>query len=701
MTEEVLIKVELPNAEENNKHIDDLTRDIIGLSDANKELAKTNEALAKVGQKNTQEYVNNAKQIEINKQKISENTASRKGLIQTIQAEDNSIKGLRVQNAELIKQRDQINTKTKEGQAAIAKINAKLDENNIAIKTNVSALEKQKINIGNYASALDGVIPGIGGVTSGLSAMLNPATAAATAIGTLTTLFFQSGRGAQELEQIEFRLAATKTVLANRVADLVDGFRNLGEPSSGALAKFAKGLIDTNPLVLSFRYSMDLLNRAFSGTESAQQIETLTKINAELDDLNQATTIAQTTQQNLLEDNADLMEQMNREATAFNDKQFLAGQAIDNIRNGEKAILDIKIRELELLNQQLEIDKDSEATQRAIAAKELEIAQERRRAEKLVNNIQKALDNLQTTESKRLETLSKIEQKEALILKHKEAQIKLSGEVVDEAAIRNSVITGNEEITSSLLNMTLQTDALSKAIDNKVKANEKDIKASQVGKQSDDLRTKSLLILSNALGGVATLFGENTIASKIFSSAQAAINSYLAGTEVLAEKNPFKGPGARIAGMIAVITAGLAQQARILGAFAFGGILKKFAVGGIADSGGVLSGPSHARGGIPFSVGGRLGFEAEGGEAIINKRSTAMFRGELSRINQAGGGRSLMALGGIASNETRIATQQAQSQFDLNQMASLMNMVQVVLVREDFEVKQMEHTETISRAKVI
>ena len=54
--------------------------------------------------------------------------------------------------------------------------------------------------------------------------------------------------------------------------------------------------------------------------------------------------------------------------------------------------------------------------------------------------------------------------------------------------------------------------------------------------------------------------------------------------------------------------------------------------------GGLLQGASHAQGGIPFTVGGVPGFEAEGGEAIINKRSTAMFRPLLSAMNEAGGG---------------------------------------------------------------
>lgn len=59
----------------------------------------------------------------------------------------------------------------------------------------------------------------------------------------------------------------------------------------------------------------------------------------------------------------------------------------------------------------------------------------------------------------------------------------------------------------------------------------------------------------------------------------------------------------------------------------------------LASRGTLLFGPSHANGGIPI--------EAEGGEAIINKRSTSMFKPLLSAINEAGGGVKF-ADGGIA-----------------------------------------------------
>lgn len=54
--------------------------------------------------------------------------------------------------------------------------------------------------------------------------------------------------------------------------------------------------------------------------------------------------------------------------------------------------------------------------------------------------------------------------------------------------------------------------------------------------------------------------------------------------------------------------------------------------------GGMVHGRSHAQGGEKFKVGGRV-VELEGGEAVINKRSTAMFRPQLSAMNEAGGGK--------------------------------------------------------------
>lgn len=61
--------------------------------------------------------------------------------------------------------------------------------------------------------------------------------------------------------------------------------------------------------------------------------------------------------------------------------------------------------------------------------------------------------------------------------------------------------------------------------------------------------------------------------------------------------------------------------------------------------GGLLQGASHAQGGIKGSVHGN-NIELEGGEVVINKRSSAMFRRELSDINSYNGWGQKFAAGG-------------------------------------------------------
>jgi len=82
---------------------------------------------------------------------------------------------------------------------------------------------------------------------------------------------------------------------------------------------------------------------------------------------------------------------------------------------------------------------------------------------------------------------------------------------------------------------------------------------------------------------------------------------------------------------------------------------QQFAKGGVlpASSGGMIQGNSHANGGVKFAVGG-VPHEAEGGEAIINKKSTKMYGGLLSSINQAGGGVAF-AKGGVVKAQRGVS----------------------------------------------
>lgn len=129
-------------------------------------------------------------------------------------------------------------------------------------------------------------------------------------------------------------------------------------------------------------------------------------------------------------------------------------------------------------------------------------------------------------------------------------------------------------------------------------------------------------------------FGEN----KQLSAALASVDMFLAIQKAYLTQLIPGDPTSIVRAQLAAIKAG---------AFGLANVIK---VSGVKlAKGDILLGPSHDHGGIPFTVDGMPGFEAEGGEAIINKKSTSMFRPLLSWINQLGGGKKF-ATGGIPNS---------------------------------------------------
>ena len=122
-----------------------------------------------------------------------------------------------------------------------------------------------------------------------------------------------------------------------------------------------------------------------------------------------------------------------------------------------------------------------------------------------------------------------------------------------------------------------------------------------------------------------------------------------------------------IAGILAQTVQGLGKKAR-------GGMIDEFAQGGM------VNGKSHAQGGERFAVGGRV-VELEGGEAVINKRSTSMFRKQLSAMNTAGGGVKF-ADGGLM-NMTSFASSQFDAMGQSQMMGAMGGSNKVVVVEAD------------------
>lgn len=128
-------------------------------------------------------------------------------------------------------------------------------------------------------------------------------------------------------------------------------------------------------------------------------------------------------------------------------------------------------------------------------------------------------------------------------------------------------------------------------------------------------------LASAALSQAKQLFGEHTAVGKAAAIAEAMINTYLGITKALSAYPPPYN----------------AIMAGVTGAMGMLNVKKIIETDVKYEKGGLLKGKSHSEGGIPFTVAGRGGFEAEGGEYIVNKRATAMYFPVLEAINRSAG----------------------------------------------------------------
>ena len=151
-----------------------------------------------------------------------------------------------------------------------------------------------------------------------------------------------------------------------------------------------------------------------------------------------------------------------------------------------------------------------------------------------------------------------------------------------------------------------------------------------------------LQAFQSVLGQMKGLFGEHTALSKAAAVAETTINTYMAAQKAYSSMVgiPIVGPALGAAAAAATVASGMMNVQKIVDTET-----DKY------EAGGLIVGKSHASGGVPFTVAGRGGFEAEGGEYIINKRATAMYFPVLEAINKSAGYGSYnpvyMAAGGV------------------------------------------------------
>ena len=264
-----------------------------------------------------------------------------------------------------------------------------------------------------------------------------------------------------------------------------------------------------------------------------------------------------------------------------------------------------------------------------------------------------------------------------LELEQKIIDLKMKNRKEDEKGDKKAAKNREEHIKDlGDLGSALQTVAGdSKALNGVRKAGEAITKAAAIAESILNLE-KTLGIVLEKEGTLATLLG--VVATELSTAATAKDTIVTGGglavkaTDTILSSAKGLGPF----GIIAMV-AMAAMVMKVMGMFEDGGIIsdgKKFA------DGGMVHGASHAQGGVKFAVGGRVN-ELEGGEAVINKRSTAMFRNQLSSMNEAGGGVKF-ADGGLMSSPSFTESSFAASN-QSQMMGAMSNQRKVVVVEAD------------------
>ena len=211
--------------------------------------------------------------------------------------------------------------------------------------------------------------------------------------------------------------------------------------------------------------------------------------------------------------------------------------------------------------------------------------------------------------------------------------------------------------------------------------------AAEKQKESLELRTELASIASRAIAEILTGQNESTLESlKNFGKAIGFILIDILEKEAIAAIG--RGTIKEVAekGIPAGLITGAILTGVVTGALgvARAGLSR-------AQDGMILQGNSHGQGGIPIVMRNGGAIEAEGGEAIINKRSTAMFGGLLSAINVSGGGKKFQG-GGISGIPNVAIPRQSQTQQLLDGLNNVTIQSQVSVV---------EINEVMNRVKVI
>lgn len=384
-------------------------------------------------------------------------------------------------------------------------------------------------------------------------------------------------------------------------------------------------------------------------------------------------------------------------AIAEKRKEYAEKNAQAAIENANKEL------ELYIAKNQTKLDSEKQLTDKLVAAEieRLQVINDKKN-EILEEQRKNGLISEQDYQLQKLQLESEFAQQKKELGDQSKEQKKEAEQTDYENELETKLLRGENEYALRL--EVLERDRLAEvAVAEKKGINVDKVNQKYAAKKqkiSEAQQKAEIDAVSAGLGSIKQIFGEQTAMGKTAALAETTINTYKAATAAYSAmaKIPVVGPAMGVAAAAAAVAAGLANAKKIAG------ISTKL------EKGGLLRGKSHSQGGIPFAIDGEHGFEAEGGEYIVNKKATSQFLPLLEQINKqyrigTTAPRFYYQAGGVVSGKL-----QANSQFRLDYRllaerigesvaAANRDLPRPVVAVEDINLAQSDYAEIVSSAE--
>ena len=691
-----------------NRSTKTLTAQNKELEKANKELASSGKKNSEEYKKNTEQISKNNAQVALNKAEVNELNKSRKGSISALDTEANSMKAIKAQMAKNIQERNNLNLSTEKGRKRFDELNKTIKAQNEALFEGEKAGGTFGRRVGEYERGLSQVNPVLGSFISGIRASTTAALAfVATpigavigalglALGAVISYFKRTQEGIDTLRVASVTLTTVFNKLMDTVSELGGVIVRAFTDPKQALMDFSQAVKDNvsdriDALFETFGLLGDAIKKAFKGDFEGALDSATAAGKKYVTEVSLIGSTINSVVESGVEGFKNLKEEITTTATgaANLERQLIALEKAENTLILTRAKANTIVKDQNKIAEDVtkSLEERQAAAEKAIATENKILQEELRIANARATIIQQQNELTVSTEEDRKRELEALAKVEELTTRSLELQTTLTNKlnIIRQQALNQELKTAEEkakiqeaerirlealqeqefelelfrkerdaqqiedaqlkaealiEIERFKLERDLENEALS--LEQRTLLNE------QYAQREVEINTKATEELNKleqqkvAMQKKAASDGLGYLASfgagfKVFAIAKATLDGFLAIQEQL--KLPFP------ANIVASAITGAATVKNIVGVksttFRRGGLNKDYSRGGIGQ------GASHEGGGIQmFSKGGHTG-EFEGGEAIINKRSTQMFAPVLSALNVAGGGKPFFKQGGI------------------------------------------------------